>query len=401
MKDKRNLIIFLTVFIDLVGFGIIIPLNPYLADAFGATPMQVGLLMGIYSLMQFIFAPLWGQLSDRVGRRPVILCSLFGAAVAHAAFGFAQSYFGLVLARAVAGIFGGNISAAMAYVADITSERERSKGMGMVGAAFGLGFTLGPFIGGLFAELGKLLGDAPPLGQSFPALIAGAICFANFLLALKMLPESRDFSQPQPERASRLIKMAKAFTTPVLGVLIVLVFVNTFAMAHIESSLFLYMRDRFQWSLTQSAFGFAYIGLVMVFTQGFLIRRWLPVWGERRMMMTGMLVSGMAFALMIYADQIWILALALTALALGTGMTNPAVNGSISLTSTSDAQGNNLGVSQGFSSLARILGPPSGGALYQHVGWTSPFAAAAVISGLALLLALSIRDRLPERARGG
>src|SRR5665213_2019033 len=134
MKDKRLLIIFITVFIDLVGFGIIIPMNSYLAREFSASPLQVGLLMSVYSLTQFIFSPMWGQVSDRIGRRPVILISLLGASAAHMGFAFGTTFWGLVLARGLAGMFGGNISTAMAYIADITLEKDRSKGMGMIGA---------------------------------------------------------------------------------------------------------------------------------------------------------------------------------------------------------------------------------------------------------------------------
>lgn len=400
MKDKRLLIIFLTVFIDLVGFGIIIPLNPYLANKFGATPFHVGMLMGVYSLMQFVCAPFWGQLSDRIGRRPVILWSLLGGAVAHTAFGFATNFWGLIVARGLAGLFGGNISTAMAYMADITSEKDRSKGMGLVGAAFGLGFTLGPFIGGIFADVGKSLGDQPPFGESFPSLIAAAICLLNFLMATKLLPESRDFSMPVQHRGGRFSKITSALTTPVLGPLIFLVFLTTFAMAHIEASLFLFMRDTFNWSLTQAAYGFAYIGVIMVFTQGFLIRRFMPLFGEKKMMLTGFAISCSSFILLSFSDQLGMMAVAVTLLALGNGLANPALNGCVSLVSGKEVQGNNLGVSQSLSSLARILGPPTGGALYQNFGHWSPFASAALLSGLAVMMAWAIRSKLPQQGRG-
>ncbi|NCN41353.1 TCR/Tet family MFS transporter, partial [bacterium] len=151
LKDKRILLIFLTVFIDLVGFGIIIPMNPYLAKEFGASPVQVGWLMSIYSLMQFVFAPFWGKLSDRWGRRPIILISLTASTLSHFGFAFAESYMGLFVFRLLAGVGGGNLPVAMAYIADITDEKSRSKGMGLIGAAFGLGFILGPALGGFFS----------------------------------------------------------------------------------------------------------------------------------------------------------------------------------------------------------------------------------------------------------
>lgn len=296
MKDKRLGIIFLTVFMDLVGFGIIIPLNPYLAKVYGATPLQVGLLMSVYSLMQFIFAPIWGQLSDRYGRRPIILISLLGSAVAHLAFGLSPSLTGLMIARGFAGLFGGNISTAMAYIADITGAQDRSKGMGLIGAAFGLGFLLGPFIGGVSAHVME--------NPSSPAFIAAGICFANFLLAIRFLPESNQRLESASEKKSRFKKIFGALGTPVLGTVIFLVFINTLGMALIEASLFLFVQEKFQWSLAEASWGFAYIGLILVFTQGYLIRKWMPRFGERKLLYAGLALTAAAFFLMSVADTV-------------------------------------------------------------------------------------------------
>jgi multidrug resistance protein len=393
LKQKRLIIIFMTVFIDLVGFGIIIPMNPYLAGKFGATPLQVGLLMSVYSLFQFIFAPIWGQLSDRYGRRPVILVSLLGSALAHTGFAFAASFYGLVFARAFAGLFGGNISAAMAYIADITAEKDRSKGMGMIGAAFGLGFICGPVLGGVFGQM------QTPFGESFPALIAGGICFLNFLSALKFLPESRKPGSAAAKRGVRFRRIYEALGKPVVGGLILLVFLNVFAMSHIEPSLFLFVQERFGWSQAHASFGFAYIGVIMVFTQGYLIRKMLPKYGEKRLLVAGLALSTSAYALISVSGTLGLLALAVTLLGLGNGLVNPSLNGSISLSSGEHEQGANLGVSQSLSSLARILGPPTGGALFQYYGTWTPFAAAAVICLAALAFAWSMRARIPERGR--
>lgn len=400
MKDKRRLIVFLTVFIDLVGFGIIIPLNPYLSEKFGATPLEVGLLMSVYSFMQFIFAPVWGRLSDRYGRRPIILISLLGSAVSHTAFAFAGAFWGLVVARSLAGLFGGNISTAMAYMADITEEKKRSEAMGMIGAAFGLGFLLGPFIGGIFAQVGRQLGSEPPLGESLPALVAGLICLLNFLFAIKYLPETRKAQVVASERyESRLKKLGAAMTTPTLGAVLVLVFINTFAMAHIEAPLFLVMQDKFGWDLTQVSFGFAYIGLILVFTQGYLIRKWMPKFGERKLLIMGLVVTTAGFAMVSIQGSLLIMALAVTLIGLGNGLANPALNGSVSLLSGENVQGAHLGVSQSLSSLARIVGPASGGALYQHFGAGSPFAAAAALMAIGIFIGYRVRAKLPEAGR--
>lgn len=403
MKDKRLLIIFLTVFIDLVGFGIVIPLNPYLAKNFGASPLWVGLLMGVYSLMQFIFSPFWGQLSDRIGRRPVILWSLVGAAVAHAGFACSTSLAGLFVARALAGVFGGNISTAMAYIADITAEKDRSKGMGMVGAAFGLGFICGPLLGAGFGWIGLRLGSSPPLGENFPALMAGAICLANAIFAYRFLPESRVPGAAVRERPARFRLIFEALSTPVLGPLLAMVFLSGLAMAHIEGSLFLYMQDRFAWNAIQASLGFGYIGLIMTFTQGYLIRKWLPKFGERNMLLIGFALSALGFGLLAISDFTLALALfavaaGVTTLGLGNGMVNPSLNGSVSLSSGEDVQGAHLGIAQSLSSLARILGPPLGGWLYERAAWT-PFAIASALTATGFLLAYALRARIPEKSR--
>lgn len=397
IKDKRIVIIFLTVFIDLVGFGIIIPMNPYLAKTFGASPLEVGLLMSVYSLAQFIFSPFWGQLSDRIGRRPVILWSLLGASAAHLGFAFAGSFWALIAARTLAGVFGGNISTAMAYIADITSEKDRSKGMGLIGAAFGLGFILGPALGGLFAVVGSKMGDLPPLGQSFPAVIASAICFINFLFAIKYLPESLTKSTRQ--HGHRFQRIARAFTQPTLAILLFLLFLNTFGLAHVEATLFLYVQQKFAWSQAQASYGFAYIGVIMVLTQGYLIRKFMPRFGERKILIAGLALSAVGFGYSAIADTVGQLALGVTALGLGNGMATPSITGSVSLASPSDQQGNNLGVGQSLSALARILGPPTGGAIFQHIGTNTPFMAAAAVSTLGLLITLFVKSRLPEGGR--
>ncbi|MCJ8275373.1 MAG: MFS transporter, partial [Bdellovibrionales bacterium] len=175
-EQKRSLkIIFFTVFLDLVGFGIILPLIPYLAREFKASPVQIGFLMAIFSFMQFLFSPLWGKLSDRFGRRPIILISLFGASFSYVFFAFAQTLTLLFVARGLAGFFAANISAAQAYIADITPKDKRSVGMGLIGAAFGLGFIMGPAIAGLTGPIGEALGDQPPFGIQFSALVAGGL----------------------------------------------------------------------------------------------------------------------------------------------------------------------------------------------------------------------------------
>lgn len=399
VNKKSLLVIFLTVFIDLVGFGIIIPLSPYLAREFGADAFQVGLLMSIYSVMQFFFAPMWGQYSDRFGRRPIILISLFGAGLSHAWFGLSHTLLELFLARALAGFFGANISTAMAYIADVTPPQERSKGMGLIGAAFGLGFILGPFIGGIVSHYQN---------AQAAAYVAAGICFFNFLLAARNLKESwvptDAHSKSIPlsfwERHWRRLSLVwKSLGVPVLGNLMWIYFLATFAMAHMEASLFLFVQDRFGWDLRTASLGFAYVGVVMVLTQGYFIRKLLPKIGERKLMVLGLVLGALGLSGVAISHSIGVLTVAVTLLALGSGFSNPAITGSVSLLSKDSEQGSHLGVNQSLSALARVLGPATGGWVYRAWSLSSPFFLGAISYILAAYLALRIFSALPDQKK--
>lgn len=400
IKNKPLVVIFLTVFIDLIGFGIIIPLSPYLARAFGADALQVGLLMAIYSGAQFVFSPFWGQLSDRWGRRPIILLSLVGAGLSHLIFALSTTYTFLFVARLLAGIFGANISATMAYIADITDEKSRSKSMGIIGAAFGLGFVLGPALGALAGHVGESLGSSPPFGPSFAAVVAAVICLLNAFFAWHVLVESRPAELKMvTERKSRFGLMRKHLFYPVIGQLQVMYFLASFAMAHMEASLFLFVQDKFNWSLMNAGLGFAYVGIVMVITQGYFIRKLLPIVGERSMLMSGLVMKGLGLAGIAASSEVWQLAVAVTFLGLGTGFINPSLSGSISLLTKESEQGSVMGINQSLSALGRILGPVLGGLLYRDVSHQSPFWAASLVVGISLLIGISIFQSIPTKAQ--
>lgn len=401
MKNKAQFIIFLTVFIDLVGFGIVIPLHPYLADKFGADPFEIGVLMAIYSLMQFLFSPFWGQVSDRIGRRPVILVSLLGAGISHIAFGFAESFMFLIIARAFAGLFGANISTAMAYMADKTDKSNRSKSMGMIGAAFGLGFTVGPFLGYLFIKMGEQWGTAAPFGSHFAAVAAGIICLANFVFAYFALPESLHAGSKSAAKkfSGRLVSLKKYFSMPVMAVLLFVFSCYSIAMANMEIPLFLYVKDKFGWDASVASLGFAYMGLMLVFVQGYLIRKYLKKWGESKVLFIGLTAAAIGFSGIGLANSLFSLWLAVTILAFGVGMISPSVNGMISLLASSDEQGEALGVAQSISALGRVIGPLVGGWIYRDFGMSVPFFFAGFVIVLGIFMATTVLSRLPNAAK--
>lgn len=390
MSKRPILVIFLTVFIDLVGFGIIIPLSPYLARTFGATPFEIGLLMAVYSAMQFLFSPFWGRLSDRIGRRPVLLISIAGTALAHLLFYFSGALWLLFLARTLAGIFGANISTAMAYIADITSQRDRSKSMGLVGAAFGLGFICGPVIGGFTVDM----------GENFPALIAAILSLINLTMAFFILKESLSPENRQTRLAkSRIKNILDKIRKPVVGALLFAQFTSALAMANMEASMFLYVKDRFDWDIKMASYGFAYVGICMAFTQGFLVRKLMPRYGERILLVVGFIFFSVGMFTIGLSEWIWLLAIAMTALALGTGLINPSVSGGLSLLTSPTEQGEIIGVNHSLAALARIIGPAIGGYIYMHISIGAPFYLAGGLGAAGLLFIWRVKKRIPNAGK--
>lgn len=407
LKKSRSplLIIFFTVFIDLLGFGIVLPLSPYYAEHFGANPSEVGFLQASYSLMQFLFAPLWGHLSDKYGRRPILLMSIFGGFVSFFIFAFATHLWVLFFARMLQGTFAANLSASQAYIADITTRENRSKGMGLLGAAFGLGFVLGPAIGAQLSVLGPRVGAAlningtEALGMGFPALFASLLCLSNFTLAYFLLPESlkKEFrDQAQSQRKSRWDFFLNAVKRPELGWLIVLFFISSFAIANMESTLALFSERRLQYGIKQTGELFAFVGLLMAITQGYLIRKILPVLGERKLLVIGPLLSALGLAAIAFVYSTPQMLGAMLLLGVGSGLSNPAIMGGISLVTSESEQGAILGLNHSLGSLARVLGPTCGGLLFLNQGPSAPYFLAGAVMFMAALLALKNNRRLPD-----
>jgi MFS family permease len=410
MKKPSLLAIFLTVFVDLVGFGIVLPLLPTYAHSFGASGLVVGALMASYSAMQFLFAPLWGAWSDRVGRRPVLLISIGGNVASYALFAVASTMqgslaLGLILAsRVFAGICGANITVAQAYIADITPPRDRSKRMGLIGMAFGLGFIIGPAL----AILGQKL-----FGKIGPGALASAICAVNFGLALFRLPESRQPGSAPAAARGRLAHLGHVFRHPTLGLLVVVFFLATFGFTCFETTLGLLIARNFQLSDAAShntnAFLFSFAGIIGAFVQAGPIGRLVKKLGEPRLIAASLVIFGIGLApmpwirghtaldwraLMAPGAGSWWLVLAFVALiAIGSGLTRPPLFGLVSMLSAENERGMTLGVTQSAGSLARIFGPLFAGAFFdQHPAW--PYVTCA---GIALVTGVVAWNRLVGR----
>ncbi|MFO1128311.1 MAG: MFS transporter [Rhodospirillales bacterium] len=389
-------ILFFVVFVELIGFGVIIPLLPFYGEHFHATPAVVGLLMASYSLAQFVTAPFWGQLSDRVGRRPVLMASLAGAASSYVALAFADHLWVLFAARIFGGGMAGGIATAFAYAADISTPANRAKAMGVVGAAFGIGFVFGPAIGGILA------GPEPATADfTSPALVACALSTTAFLLTLFVLPESL----PPERRAgrtgtSRRHAFRVAITRPLLLRLIGLMFLATFVFAGMETTFAMWSRRQFGWGPEQNGYLFAFVGVISAFVQGGLVGRLARRFGEIRLVALGAMLLAVGMFAIPFSLNLPLLALSVAAAALGFSLLTPSLNSLVSLQTASSLQGGIMGVSRSATTLARVLGPTFAGIVFEYFGRAAPFLTGGAIM-VAVVLIAAATTRTPVPADGG
>src|SRR5262249_1341076 len=299
-------VLFLIVFVDLVGFGLIIPLLPFYAERFGASPQLVTMLLAIFSLMSMISAPLWGRISDRIGRRPVLMASMLASALAYLWMGFADALWMLFAARAFAGLCAGNIAAAQAYIADVTPPENRARGMGMIGAAFGLGFIIGPALGGLVAG-----NDFATADLETPGLIAAGLSFAAFLGVVLLLPESL----PAAVRARPSRGLQSVLHRPLLARLFLVFFVVILAFAGMESTFAMWAMRQFGWGPAQIGYVFTYVGLLSAAMQGALIGLLTRRFGEERLLLSGLGLIALGLLTLPFAGTLPPLLVAVTGLA--------------------------------------------------------------------------------------
>lgn len=381
-------IILVTVFIDLLGFGIIIPLLPFYAESFGASAFAIGLLGTSFSLMQFLFSPVWGRWSDRIGRKPIILVGLLGSCLSYLALALSTSLTLIFVARIVGGIAGANIPTAQAYIADVTTPENRARGMGMVGAAFGLGFIFGPAIGGLLSRV----------SPETPMWFAAALCLSNFVAAWFFLPESRPVSTTTRE-LGRLEAFRHAMGKPALVLLLALYFIVTLAFSGFEATFALFSEAKFGFTSSSIGFLFAFIGLVLAIVQGVLVHKVVKVIGERRLIPFAIFAIAVGIGMIPFVWSVPTLLVALGVLAVGMGFNGPSLSSMVSRLADPDDQGGILGLASSLASLGRVVGPAWGGYLYGAYGMTTPYMSAAILMLIAFVVSVvGLRSR---EAHGG
>ena len=391
MREHRAKVgvVFLIVFVDLVGFGIVIPFLPLYAEDFGPSPVVFGLLMASFSAMQFVFAPILGRLSDRYGRRPVLLVSLAGSVVGYLLFAFAGSMAMLFASRIIDGISGGNISTAQAVISDITDERDRTRGMGILGAAFGLGFICGPALAALLVGLARWL----------PGLAAATTSAIALVLVWLLLPETRRERPPAAVRFHALSSrnLGRAIGYPMVGACLLAVFVVIFAFSNFETTFAQLLRLRFDMSMSSVGWTFVFAGVLGAVVQGGLVGRLAQRFGEARLIIAGAAGAAAAGAALPVAGSLGGLLGALAVLAVGHGLVAPSLSSLTSKLVPGEEVGGVMGVYQGVSSLARIVGPFWAEWIYGAAAPAAPYLSAAVAYLAAAAIFVSGRRRAAAR----
>lgn len=398
------LVIFLVVMIDLLGFGLVLPLLPLYAQQYSVdeSGIAIGLLMASFSAMQFFFSPFWGMVSDRIGRRPVLMIGLLGSVIFYGLFGLAtvnQSLSWLFISRIGAGIFGATISTAQAYIADTTTAKGRSRGMALIGMAFGVGFTFGPVVGYLAIPAGQ--GDPGPL----PGYVAAGLSAVALILAIFLLPESLHAGSEKASRRFDLAGLKRSVALPRVRLIFITIFVLVFSFANFETTLSMLIKDPpFDFSWKQICGTFAVIGFTLALIQGGVVRPLYKRFDESRMAVAGAFLEIVGFAVMcwaISAGQLAGLFLALLIVVTGFSFMQPSVNSLLSRNAPPDEQGTILGTGQSVNSLARILGS---GLAIPLLKWNplAPYGVAAIlmVAATGLLISVGAKGWEPPAEQG-
>jgi DHA1 family tetracycline resistance protein-like MFS transporter len=387
MNNTRLFSIILVVFRDLLGFSLILPLLPYYAKTFNANQTTTGILIASYAVMQLIGAPILGRLSDRFGRRPILLLSVFGTFLGFLLLGFANALWMLFVSRIVDGLTGGNISVAQAYISDVTDTKDRSKGLGMIGAAFGLGFIIGPVTGGLLSQW----------GYAVPAFVAAALSFINLILIYSWLPESlteEKRSQMTEKRpAVTLNALLVAFQRPFTGSILITRFFFGLAFAIFQTIFSLYALAKFNLSARDTGFVLTYVGVLSVIVQGFLVGRLTSRYREDILITASVVLMGISLLGWALAPSVLWLYIIMTPTALSGGLLNTLLSSTLTKAVAPQEIGGILGLSAAVESSTRILAPILGGILLQQIGtWAPGIFGAIVMVGVSIFVFITIYD---------
>jgi len=366
MNNRFLFSIVLVVFIDLLGFSLIIPLLPYYAQTFRASDTTIGLLLASYAAAQLIGAPLLGRASDRVGRRPILLISIFGTFLGFLLFGFAGSLAMLFASRILQGLTGGNLSVAQAYITDVTDAKSRNRGLGMIGAAFGLGFIIGPAVGGLLSSI----------SYSVPAFVAAALAFVNLLLIAFWLPESltaeKRARQMERKPAFSLQALLQALKHPLTGPLLITRFLYSLAFVILQSIFSLFALKRFNMSVVGTGFVLTYVGVVSVITQAWLVGKLSQKFKDSILIQSGLVLLAMGLLVWGFAPSVPLLVFSVTPIALGGGLLNTILPSALTKTVQPQEVGGILGLSTSVESSTRVIAPLLGGFLLENVAYWAP-----------------------------
>lgn len=380
---KRLLPLFLVVVIDLLGFGIIIPLFPFMGVRLDVSPAAITLILAVYSFCQFLAAPVWGRLSDRFGRRPILMSSMLGASLSYLMLAHGDSSEWLVASRVLGGLMAGNISAAFAYAADVTTEEDRAKGLGLIGAGIGLGFMLGPALGGLLAG-----GDNESADFVLPALTAAGLSLLAFTVVWLLLPESRSAVERRRQAGGRGDRLAWRLVLhrPVLGQLVLAALLITIAHAMLESIIALWALDRFGFGPRQVGWLLLLMGGVLVIMQGGVVGQLTRRFGEKCVAIGGLLCYLAGLALIAQAASLAVAVAGGVLCGLGAGAYTPTLSSMVSKQADPGERGVVMGTYQSAASLARIIGPSVSGAVYSGIAINAPFVLGVLVALPAIWL---------------
>ena len=394
MRTARLSTIFAIVFVDLLGFSLILPLVPFYAKVFDASDTLIGILVASYAAAQLIGAPILGRLSDRYGRRPILLVSILGTAIGFVILGFANSLWMLFASRILDGATGGNISVAQAYITDITDRKNRAKGLGLIGAAFGLGFIIGPAIGGLLSTLGETItigftGLAINWQFALPAFAAAAIASLNliavfFALPESLTPEKREELVHQPQTAFTFQNLRAAFQRPRVGPFLSTRLVFSLAFSTFQTVFPLWALNRLRLEVDQTAYILAYVGILVALVQGVAISRLTQRFEENRLIFSAVVLMAFSLGAWAFTPNVVVLLIILAPLALAGGVLNTVLNSVLTKAVNPEEVGGTLGLATALESLSRVISPTAGGFLLDTLGpWAPGIAGAALTAWLS------------------